>query len=145
MISLILSFSNRKVRRKREICEKTPLTTHKQNMACLTCDPSVARTHSGEIKSDLERLGLVVLTTRPRESPLKILMPNEIYDLKEKKSASSIIPPTYRRGERARRQWYHGPADYIAKNHCRLTFDRPLWYGDGTLYTIARKCRRNNV
>ena len=28
------------------------------------------------------------------------------------------------------------------KNQCQLAFDTPLWYGYGTLYTIARKCRR---
>ena len=30
------------------------LTTCKQNLSCLTCDPSEARTHSGEMTSDLE-------------------------------------------------------------------------------------------
>ena len=40
IISLILSRVNRKVRRKREIPEKNHLTTRKQNLACLTCDPS---------------------------------------------------------------------------------------------------------
>ena len=32
--------------------EKTP--DSKQNLTCLTCDPSEARTHSGEMTSDLE-------------------------------------------------------------------------------------------
>ena len=31
------------------------LTTHKYNLACLTRDPNWARTHSGEMTSDLER------------------------------------------------------------------------------------------
>ena len=57
---------------------------------------------------------------------------------KRKKSASFNIPPTYPRGGRARRRWYHGPSDYIAKLHCPLTFDRPLWFGDGTLYFQER-------
>ena len=34
--------------------EKPPDPTRKQNLACLTCDPSQARTHSGEMTSDLE-------------------------------------------------------------------------------------------
>ena len=38
-----------------EIPEKNHLTTRKQNLACLTCDPSEARTHSGKMASDLER------------------------------------------------------------------------------------------
>ena len=57
IISLILSWVVRWVGRKREIPEKKKkkhLTIRKQNMACLTCDPSKARTHSGEM-SDLER------------------------------------------------------------------------------------------
>ena len=40
IISLILSRFNRKVGRKREIPEKKHLTTHKHNLACLTCDQS---------------------------------------------------------------------------------------------------------
>ena len=39
---------------KREIPEKNHLTTRKHNLACLTCDPSKARTHGGEMTSDLE-------------------------------------------------------------------------------------------
>ena len=39
-ISLILSRVNLKVGRKREIGEKKHLTTRKQNLSCLTCDPS---------------------------------------------------------------------------------------------------------
>ena len=38
--SLILSQVNHKVRRKQEIPEKNQRTTHKQNLACLICDPS---------------------------------------------------------------------------------------------------------
>ena len=34
---------------------KKHLTTRKQNLACLTYDPSKARTHSSEMTSDLER------------------------------------------------------------------------------------------
>ena len=70
IIPLILSRVNRKVVRKREIPEKNHLTTRKQTLACLACDPSKARTHSGEMMSDLERYSLVVLTTRPRGPPL---------------------------------------------------------------------------
>ena len=33
--------------------EKKHLTTRKQNLACLTCDPSEAQTHSGEMRCDL--------------------------------------------------------------------------------------------
>ena len=40
VISLILSPVNREVGRKQEIPEKNNLTTRKQNLACLTCDPS---------------------------------------------------------------------------------------------------------
>ena len=40
IISFILSRFNRKVGRKREIPEKSHLTTRKQNLACLTYDPS---------------------------------------------------------------------------------------------------------
>ena len=40
---------------KWDITERKYLTTHKQNFACLTYDPSWARTHSGEMRSDLER------------------------------------------------------------------------------------------
>ena len=40
IISLILSRVNRKVGRKREIPKKKHLTTRKQNLACLTYDPS---------------------------------------------------------------------------------------------------------
>ena len=43
IISLILSWVNRKVGgggRKRVIPEKKHLATHKQNLACLACDPS---------------------------------------------------------------------------------------------------------
>ena len=39
---------------KREIPGKNHLTTRKQNQACLTCDPSYARTHCGEMTSELE-------------------------------------------------------------------------------------------
>ena len=53
--SLILSRVNLKVVPKRGIPEKNHLTTCKQNLACLTCDPSWAWTHSGEIMSDLDR------------------------------------------------------------------------------------------
>ena len=35
--------------------EKSHRTTHKQNLASLQCDPSEARTHSGEMTSALER------------------------------------------------------------------------------------------
>ena len=42
-----------KVGQKRKIPEKKHLT--KQNLACLKCDPSWARTHSSEMTSDLER------------------------------------------------------------------------------------------
>ena len=41
--------------RKREIPEKNHLTIRRQNLVCFTCDPSQARTHSGEMTSDLER------------------------------------------------------------------------------------------
>ena len=34
--------------------EKNHLTIRKQNLACLTGDPSKARIHSGEMTSDLE-------------------------------------------------------------------------------------------
>ena len=37
---------------KRGIPREKHLTTRKQNLACLTCDPSKARTHSGEMTSD---------------------------------------------------------------------------------------------
>ena len=40
------------------IPNKNHLTTHKQNLASLTCDPSQARTHSSEMTRDLERLRL---------------------------------------------------------------------------------------
>ena len=40
IISLILSRVNCKIGRKREIPEKHHLTSHKQNLACLTVDPS---------------------------------------------------------------------------------------------------------
>ena len=40
IISVILSRVNREVGQKREIPEKNHLTTHKQNLACLTCDLS---------------------------------------------------------------------------------------------------------
>ena len=36
--------------------EKT-LTCHKHNLACLTCDPSKTRTHSGAMTSDLQHKG----------------------------------------------------------------------------------------
>ena len=49
---------------KRRFPRKTP-DHRKQNLACLTCDPSWARTHSGEMMSGLERLRLATLTTRP--------------------------------------------------------------------------------
>ena len=39
---------------KRAIPEDNHPTTRKQNLACLTCDPSETRTHSGELTSDLE-------------------------------------------------------------------------------------------
>ena len=55
IISLILNQVSRKVGRKWGIPEKTHLTTRKQKLACLTCDPSEVRTHSGEMTSDLER------------------------------------------------------------------------------------------
>ena len=54
IISLNLSQVNHKLGRKRENPEKNHLTTHKQNLACLTCDPSEAWTHSGEMTSKLE-------------------------------------------------------------------------------------------
>ena len=38
IILLILSRVNREVGRKREIPEQKHLTTHKENLACLTCD-----------------------------------------------------------------------------------------------------------
>ena len=44
IISLILSRVNRKIGWKPEIHKKKNLTTHKQNLADLTCDPSSART-----------------------------------------------------------------------------------------------------
>ena len=53
-VKIILSRVNRKAGQKREIPEKNHLTTRKQNLACLTCDPSQAQTHSGEMTSDLE-------------------------------------------------------------------------------------------
>ena len=40
IISVILSRVNREVGQKREIPEKNHLITHKQNLACLTCDLS---------------------------------------------------------------------------------------------------------
>ena len=40
VISFILSRINCKAGRKREVAEKTHLTTRKQNLSCLTCDPS---------------------------------------------------------------------------------------------------------
>ena len=40
IISLILSRVNRYVGRKRVIPETNHLTTRKQNLACLKCDPS---------------------------------------------------------------------------------------------------------
>ena len=40
IITLILSRVNREVGGKRGSIEKNYLTTHKQNLACLTCDPS---------------------------------------------------------------------------------------------------------
>ena len=41
IIYFVLSQVNHKVGQKREIPEKkNNLTTHKQNLACLTCDPS---------------------------------------------------------------------------------------------------------
>ena len=49
IISLILSWFNHKVGRKWEISEKKHLTTRKQNLVCLPCDPSRAPTHSGEM------------------------------------------------------------------------------------------------
>ena len=54
IISLILSRVNHLVGRKQVIPEKKHLTTRKQNLACLTYDPSKARTHSSEMTSDLE-------------------------------------------------------------------------------------------
>ena len=51
----ILSWVNRKVGWKREIPKKNHQTTRKQNLACLTPDPSKDRTHNGEMTSDLER------------------------------------------------------------------------------------------
>ena len=55
-ISLILSRVNRKVGQKREIPEKNHLTPPQAELlARLTCDLSWARTHSGEMTSDLER------------------------------------------------------------------------------------------
>ena len=56
----ILSRFNRKIGRKREIPENNHLTTRKQNLACLTCDLSKTRTHSGEMTSDLEHLRLAI-------------------------------------------------------------------------------------
>ena len=50
----ILSRFNRKMGWKREIPENNHSTTRKQNLACLTCDPSETRTYSGELTSDLE-------------------------------------------------------------------------------------------
>ena len=64
IILLILSRVNRKVGRKRDIHKKSHLITCKQNLACLTCDPS--RTHRAEMTSDLERQRLAALTTQPR-------------------------------------------------------------------------------
>ena len=66
IISLILSRADCKVGRKLEIPEKNHLDTRKQNLACLAYDPSEARTHGGEMTSDLERLRWAALTTRPR-------------------------------------------------------------------------------
>ena len=48
----ILSRFSRKP--KRAIPENNHPTTRKQNLACLTCDLSDTRTHSGELTSDLE-------------------------------------------------------------------------------------------
>ena len=50
-----LSQINHRVGRKQEIPQKKHLTICKQNLACLTYDPSYARTHSGEMTSNLER------------------------------------------------------------------------------------------
>ena len=69
IISLILSRVIRKVGSKREIRDKNHLTTRKQNLACLTCGPSWARTHSGEMANDLERWILTSLTIRSRGPP----------------------------------------------------------------------------
>ena len=54
IISLILRRVDRKVGQKQEIPKKNRLTTRKRNLACLTCDPSKAQTHSIEIMSDVE-------------------------------------------------------------------------------------------
>ena len=54
IISLILSWVNHKVGQKWEIPEKNYLTTRKQNLTCLTCDPSLSRTHRGKMMSDLD-------------------------------------------------------------------------------------------
>ena len=50
----ILSRFSCKMGRKREIPENNHPITHKQNLTCLTCDPSETRTYSGELTSDLE-------------------------------------------------------------------------------------------
>ena len=60
--------------------EKKHLTTHKQNLACLAC-PERTQTHSGEMKSDLERKRLAALTTRLR-SPPKHVYENFVYKSK---------------------------------------------------------------
>ena len=75
IISLILIRVNHKVGRKRDISEKKHMTIRKQNLACLTCDPSKARTHGGEMTSDLDSLNLGSLTTRPRGPPRTELLP----------------------------------------------------------------------
>ena len=75
IISHILSRVIRKVGRKREIRDKNHLTTRKQNLACLTSGPSWARTHSGEMASDLERCILASLTTRSRGPPNAVSTP----------------------------------------------------------------------
>ena len=41
------------VAKKGDLWEKTP-DHSKQNLACLTCDPILAQTHSCEMMSDLE-------------------------------------------------------------------------------------------
>ena len=47
--------------------------TRKQNLACLTCYPSWAWTHSYEMTSDLECWRLMTLTTKPQGPPSLLL------------------------------------------------------------------------
>ena len=52
IISLLLIPVNHEVGQKLEIPKKNHLTTRKQNLTGLKCDPSWAGTHSGKMTSD---------------------------------------------------------------------------------------------